>query len=142
MPAIGYVTKQASGGYKGQLKTLTIRAFLTEFDRLLAERTGRRDLGSRVVRVKVADLLSEWLGQSDKNVEELFNDIQAVASAEVARAPSSGAAARRTPRSFATCSRRSSGARCAPAQSDCRKAMTAVWSAEDAATNRSRARRP
>ncbi|HUD51207.1 MULTISPECIES: DUF736 domain-containing protein [Alphaproteobacteria] len=26
MPAIGYVTKQSSGGYKGQLKTLTIRA--------------------------------------------------------------------------------------------------------------------
>lgn len=26
MPAIGYVTKQTNGGYKGQLKTLTIRA--------------------------------------------------------------------------------------------------------------------
>lgn len=26
MSAIGYVTKQSSGGYKGQLKTLTIRA--------------------------------------------------------------------------------------------------------------------
>jgi uncharacterized protein (DUF736 family) len=26
MPSIGYVTKQASGGYKGQLKTLSIRA--------------------------------------------------------------------------------------------------------------------
>ena len=26
MPAIGYVNKQASGGFKGQLKTLTIRA--------------------------------------------------------------------------------------------------------------------
>ena len=26
MPAIGYVTKQVSGGYRGQLKTLTIRA--------------------------------------------------------------------------------------------------------------------
>jgi len=26
MPAIGYVTKLATGGYKGQLKTLTIRA--------------------------------------------------------------------------------------------------------------------
>jgi len=26
MPAIGYVTKQANGGYKGQLKTLSIRA--------------------------------------------------------------------------------------------------------------------
>jgi uncharacterized protein (DUF736 family) len=25
MPAIGYVTKQSNGGYKGQLKTLTIR---------------------------------------------------------------------------------------------------------------------
>jgi uncharacterized protein (DUF736 family) len=26
MPAIGYFTKQGSGGYKGQLKTLSIRA--------------------------------------------------------------------------------------------------------------------
>ncbi len=26
MPAIGYVTRQANGGFKGQLKTLTIRA--------------------------------------------------------------------------------------------------------------------
>jgi uncharacterized protein (DUF736 family) len=26
MPTIGYVTKQDNGGYKGQLKTLTIRA--------------------------------------------------------------------------------------------------------------------
>ena len=26
MPAIGYVTKQASGGFKGQLKTVSIRA--------------------------------------------------------------------------------------------------------------------
>jgi ATP-dependent 26S proteasome regulatory subunit len=70
-------------GPSGCGKSLTIRAFLTDFDRLLAERTGRRDLGSRVIRVKVADLLSEWLGRSDKNVEELFNDIQAVAAAEV-----------------------------------------------------------
>jgi ATP-dependent 26S proteasome regulatory subunit len=70
-------------GPSGCGKTLTLRAFLTEFDRLLAERTGRRDLGSRVIRVKVADLLSEWLGRSDKNVEELFNDVQAVAAAEV-----------------------------------------------------------
>ena len=26
MPAIGYVTKQANGGFKGQLKTLSLRA--------------------------------------------------------------------------------------------------------------------
>src|SRR5262249_6191595 len=47
------------------------------------ERTGRQDLGSRVVRVKVAELLSEWLGKTDKNIEELFNDIQTVAAADV-----------------------------------------------------------
>jgi ATP-dependent 26S proteasome regulatory subunit len=70
-------------GPSGCGKTLTIRAFLHDFGQLLAERTGRRDLGSRVVRVKVAELLSEWLGRSDKNIEELFADILAVAGAEV-----------------------------------------------------------
>src|SRR5439155_14836496 len=70
-------------GPSGCGKTLTLRAFLTEFDRLLAERTGRRDLGSRVVRVKVAELLSEWLGRSDKNVEELFDDLHFIARQEV-----------------------------------------------------------
>jgi ATP-dependent 26S proteasome regulatory subunit len=70
-------------GPSGCGKTLTIRAFLHEFGRLLAERTGRSDLGSRVVRVKVAELLSEWLGRSDKNIEELFDDIHAIAGAEV-----------------------------------------------------------
>src|SRR5262249_20580786 len=48
-------------GPSGCGKTLTIRAFLNEFDHMLVERTGRRDLGSRIVRVKVAELLSEWL---------------------------------------------------------------------------------
>jgi ATP-dependent 26S proteasome regulatory subunit len=70
-------------GPSGCGKTLTIRAFLHDFKQLLAERTGRRDLGSRVVRVKVSELLSEWLGRSDKNIEELFADILAVAGAEV-----------------------------------------------------------
>jgi ATP-dependent 26S proteasome regulatory subunit len=70
-------------GPSGCGKTLTIRAFLHDFARLLAERTGRRDLGSRIVRVKVAELLSEWLGRSDKNIEELFADILAVAGALV-----------------------------------------------------------
>ncbi len=73
-------------GPSGCGKTLTIRAFLHEFARLLKERTGRGDLGSRVVRVKVAELLSEWLGRSDKNIEELFDDIHAVAREEVTTA--------------------------------------------------------
>jgi ATP-dependent 26S proteasome regulatory subunit len=70
-------------GPSGCGKTLTIRAFLREFDRLLIERTGRQDLGSRVIRVRVAELLSEWLGRSDKNIEELFNDIRNVAGTPV-----------------------------------------------------------
>jgi hypothetical protein len=73
-------------GPSGCGKTLTLRAFQHEFARLVAERTGRRDLGSRVIRVKTAELLSEWLGRSDKNVEELFDDIQSVAGTEVATA--------------------------------------------------------
>lgn len=70
-------------GPSGCGKTLTIRAFLSEFDRLLRERTGREDLGSRIIRVKVAELLSEWLGRSDKNIEELFDDIHAIAGQPV-----------------------------------------------------------
>jgi hypothetical protein len=70
-------------GPSGCGKTLTIRAFLREFDRLLVERTGRQNLGSRVIRVRVAELLSEWLGRSDKNIEELFNDIRSVAGTAI-----------------------------------------------------------
>lgn len=70
-------------GPTGCGKTLTIRAFLREFDRLLVECSGRTDLGSRVIRVRVAELLSEWLGRTDKNVEELFDDVRSVAAAPV-----------------------------------------------------------
>src|SRR5262249_47612132 len=70
-------------GPTGCGKTLTLRAFLREFDRLLTERTGRRDLGSRVIRVRAAELLSEWLGRSEKNVEDLFNDVRTIAGTSV-----------------------------------------------------------
>jgi ATP-dependent 26S proteasome regulatory subunit len=70
-------------GPSGTGKTLTIRAFLHEFGRLVTERTGRTDLGSRVIRAKISELLSEWLGRTDKNVDELFDDIQEVAGTEV-----------------------------------------------------------
>jgi ATP-dependent 26S proteasome regulatory subunit len=73
-------------GPSGCGKTLTVKAFLHEFDKLLTQRTGRGDLGSRVIRVKASELLSEWLGRSDKNIDELFNDIQAVAGETVTTA--------------------------------------------------------
>lgn len=67
-------------GPSGTGKTLTIRAFLHEFSRMLVERTGRTDLGTRVVRVKLAELLSEYLGRSDKNFDELFTAVHEIAS--------------------------------------------------------------
>jgi ATP-dependent 26S proteasome regulatory subunit len=73
-------------GPSGCGKTLTISAFLHQFGQLLKERTGRSDLGSRVVRVKGAELLSEWLGRSDKNIEELFDDVYAIAEKEIVTA--------------------------------------------------------
>lgn len=73
-------------GPSGTGKTLTIKAFLTAFKSMLAERTGRDDLKSRVVRVKMSEQLSEWLGRADKNFEELFDDIHRLAATDVAAA--------------------------------------------------------
>ncbi len=70
-------------GPSGCGKTLTIRAVLHAFNRMLVERTGRKDLGTRVIRVKVSELLSEWLGRSDKNIDDLFSDVAAIASTKV-----------------------------------------------------------
>jgi ATP-dependent 26S proteasome regulatory subunit len=70
-------------GPSGTGKTLTIRAFLHEFDRMLVERTGRTDLGTRVVRFKLAELLSEYLGRSDRNFDELFTAVHEIASEPV-----------------------------------------------------------
>lgn len=67
-------------GPSGTGKTLTIKAYLHEFHRMLRERTGRDDLGSRVVRVKAGELLSPWFGETDQNFERLFDDVYAIGS--------------------------------------------------------------
>ncbi|NOX56207.1 MAG: AAA family ATPase [Planctomycetes bacterium] len=67
-------------GPSGTGKTLTIRAFLHEFYEMLRRLTGSDDIGSRVIRVKSADLLSQWFGVTDKNIDQLFDDIRALAS--------------------------------------------------------------
>ena len=67
-------------GPTGLGKTLHLKAFLSEFGRMLQERSGRTDLGSRVIRVKTSEILSEFLGRSDKQIEELFDDIHHLAS--------------------------------------------------------------
>jgi ATP-dependent 26S proteasome regulatory subunit len=70
-------------GRSGTGKTLTIRAFLHEFRCMLAERTGRTDIGTRVIRLKMSELLSKWFGESDKNIDALMDDIHALGSEEV-----------------------------------------------------------
>lgn len=69
-------------GPSGTGKTHTIKGFLHEFHRLLREVTGRDDLGTRVVRAKTSDLLSQWFGQTDHNIDEFFDDLHWLASQE------------------------------------------------------------
>jgi ATP-dependent 26S proteasome regulatory subunit len=70
-------------GPSGTGKTLTIKAFLTLYRQMIQARTGLADLPSRVVRYRLSEQLSEWLGRSEKNIEELFNDVAALAAQEV-----------------------------------------------------------
>lgn len=69
-------------GPSGTGKTHSIKGFIHEFHRILAEFTGRSDLGTRVIRAKTSDLLSQWFGQTDHNIDEFFNDLQWLASQE------------------------------------------------------------
>lgn len=70
-------------GPSGTGKTLTIRAFLHDFNEMLVKRTGRDDVGTRVIRVKTSDLLSPWFGESDIKIDRLFTDVYELGSTEV-----------------------------------------------------------
>jgi hypothetical protein len=71
-------------GPSGTGKTLTIKAYLSAYAEMLREHTGRDDLGTRVIRVKASTLLSMWFGESDRMIDELFDDIYHLASQEFA----------------------------------------------------------
>lgn len=70
-------------GPSGTGKTLTIKGFLKQFVKMLRERTGIEQTASRVVRAKTSDLLSEWFGRTDKNIDELFDDVYDIVSKPV-----------------------------------------------------------
>lgn len=73
-------------GPTGTGKTLTIKAYLKILDDMVRARIGDEEadrIGSRVIRVKAAELLSEWLGRSDKNIEALFDDIKLLGEKKV-----------------------------------------------------------
>ncbi|MBW3598100.1 MAG: ATP-binding protein [Planctomycetes bacterium] len=67
-------------GPSGTGKTLTIKGYLNRFHRMLQERTGRDDIGSRIVRIKAGEMLSPWFGETDQNFERLFNDVYEIGS--------------------------------------------------------------
>jgi hypothetical protein len=67
-------------GPSGTGKTLTIKAYLNEFNRMIRKRTGRDNVGSRVVRMKAGEMLSPWFGETDQNFERFFNDVYQIAS--------------------------------------------------------------
>ncbi|MGE0607274.1 MAG: AAA family ATPase [Pirellulales bacterium] len=70
-------------GPSGVGKTLQVKAFQALFAKMMVERTGRDDIGSRVIRVRVSEMLSQWLGEADKNWDALFDDIAFLASQEI-----------------------------------------------------------
>ena len=70
-------------GPSGTGKTLSIRGFLSEFQKMLRKRTGRMELGSRVIRIKTSELLSPWFGETDQKMDALFDDVAAVGRTEV-----------------------------------------------------------
>jgi ATP-dependent 26S proteasome regulatory subunit len=70
-------------GRTGTGKTLTIQAFIRAFHDELRSYSGRADLGSRVMRIKSSEMLSEWFGRSEKQIDALFDDIVAIASEEI-----------------------------------------------------------
>lgn len=67
MPAIGYVTRQANGGYKGQLKTLTIRADIDIVPNASKSADNHPDF--RVVS-NGADVGAGWLRHSETSGKE------------------------------------------------------------------------
>ena len=70
-------------GPTGTGKTLTIKGFGTLYYEMLRRRTGLEFPESRTIRVKLSDELSMYLGQSDKNFDRLFSDIELLAAQPV-----------------------------------------------------------
>lgn len=70
-------------GPPGTGKSHHIKAFLSLFREILAERAGHENTGSRVIRVKTSELFSMWFGESDRLIDQFFNDVQEIARTKV-----------------------------------------------------------
>jgi hypothetical protein len=69
-------------GVPGSGKTYGIEGFWNSMYTVLSEVTGTpvEDLPSRVMRLRSSDVLSKWLGQSDKNLARFFKELEELAA--------------------------------------------------------------
>lgn len=68
-------------GVSGTGKTLAVQAIHRQMYEIMAEVTGvpMTELPQRVFKFKPSQVLSMWLGQSDKNADRIFDEIEKVA---------------------------------------------------------------
>jgi SpoVK/Ycf46/Vps4 family AAA+-type ATPase len=74
------VTKLLAG-VSGSGKTLSINALWRRLYEVMADETGVavENLPPRVMRLRPSGVLSEWLGRSDKNLDQFFDEAEALA---------------------------------------------------------------
>lgn len=72
-------------GVSGSGKTLSVLAIIKKFYQLLAEHTGMDEsaLPNRVLRMKSSQMLSMWLGESDKNFERFMDEAEEISKTPV-----------------------------------------------------------
>jgi ATP-dependent 26S proteasome regulatory subunit len=68
-------------GVSGSGKTLCIQGFWRRLYELMAEVTGASldQLPRRVLRLRMAQVLSKWLGDSDKQLDRFFDEVEEIA---------------------------------------------------------------
>jgi hypothetical protein len=69
-------------GVSGTGKTLSIQALWRRLYELMSEVLGVpiEALPQRVLRLRMSQILSKWLGESDKRLDEFFDEVEAVAA--------------------------------------------------------------
>lgn len=74
-------TTKLLSGVSGSGKSLAIRAYWRLMYEVMSEHTGYsiEDLPPRVVRLRMPQVMSKWLGESDKNLDRFFDEVEQLA---------------------------------------------------------------
>jgi ATP-dependent 26S proteasome regulatory subunit len=68
-------------GVPGSGKTLSIQALWNRIYQIMADYTGVsiEDLPQRVLQLRASDVLSKWVGDSDRNIARFFDEVEQIA---------------------------------------------------------------